>query len=123
MEKLSLSDFRRRNGLTQQALADRLGVSRNYVALIENGRKPFTEKMRTKLSIVNNAGAEPERKQEETHRCPRCAELEGELREARAVIRDQASALASALAAKPSPAAGPACGVDSKETHKERKLA
>jgi transcriptional regulator with XRE-family HTH domain len=39
--------------MTQQELADHLGVSRNYIALVENGRKPFSDKLKNKLSLVN----------------------------------------------------------------------
>lgn len=45
----SLKDFRESRGLTQQALADRLGVAKNYIYLIESGRKPMTAGLRRKL--------------------------------------------------------------------------
>lgn len=53
MEKLSLSEFRHRLGMTQQELANHLNVSRNYIALVENGKKPFSNKLKNKLSLVN----------------------------------------------------------------------
>ena len=41
-----------RENLSQQELADRLGVARNYVYLIESGRKPISESIATKLSML-----------------------------------------------------------------------
>jgi transcriptional regulator with XRE-family HTH domain len=40
-----LRSLRRREGLTQQALAERLGVSPAYLNLIENGRRPLPASM------------------------------------------------------------------------------
>jgi transcriptional regulator with XRE-family HTH domain len=45
----SLLTERERLGLTQQEMADLLGVSRNYVSMIEVGKKPFADKLRRKL--------------------------------------------------------------------------
>lgn len=38
--------------LTQQELSDKLGVSRNYIWLIENGAKPMSDKLAKKLAIL-----------------------------------------------------------------------
>lgn len=120
-QKVELRNLRLEMGLTQQELADSLDMNSRYISMVESGLKPCSDKMlkkvellvRTKRLAKLSASVHPED-------CPRCAELEVELREARAVIRDQASALAAALAAKPSPAAGPACSA-SNGGHKERR--
>lgn len=36
--------------MTQQEMADHLGVSRNYINMVENGAKPFSKKLARKLS-------------------------------------------------------------------------
>lgn len=43
--------------MTQQEMADHLGVSRNYINMVENGAKPFSKKLARKLSEV--AGKPP----------------------------------------------------------------
>lgn len=52
MQELSLVDCRRELGMTQQELAEKLGCSRNYIAMVEGGIKPFSKKLRGKLSLV-----------------------------------------------------------------------
>lgn len=47
-----LKSFRTSRGLSQQALADLLGVARNYIYLIESGRKPVTESIRARLDLL-----------------------------------------------------------------------
>ena len=60
-EKSTLKAFRESRGLTQQALADRLGVAKNYIYLVESGRKPMTAGLRQKLdTLENNASNQPE---------------------------------------------------------------
>ena len=41
--------IRRRLGLTQQEMGDKLGVAKNYIYLLESGRKPITTSMQKKL--------------------------------------------------------------------------
>jgi len=77
-----------------------LDVTAEYVSMIEHGRKAPSKKLLNKLGVLLDRGHTTSRPSGE---CKRCAELESELREARAVIRDQASALAAALASKPLP--------------------
>lgn len=52
MQKLSLADCRRELGMTQQELAEKLGCTRNYIAMVESGVKPFSDKLRLKLSNI-----------------------------------------------------------------------
>jgi transcriptional regulator with XRE-family HTH domain len=46
-------ETRTRHRLTQQALAERLGVAKNYIYLIESGRKPLTKAISQKLSELD----------------------------------------------------------------------
>lgn len=48
-----LLDARKRLGLTQKTLADMMGVAKNYIWLMEAGRKPITEAVRLKLDQIN----------------------------------------------------------------------
>ena len=61
MSDFSLKTFREQRGLSQQALADMLGVAKNYVYLIESGRKPMTESMRRRLDELDNPKPNPAR--------------------------------------------------------------
>ena len=47
-------ETRTRHRLTQKALANRLGVAKNYVYLIESGRKPLTRAISQKLAELDN---------------------------------------------------------------------
>lgn len=108
--KVELRNLRLEMRLTQQELADSLGMNSRYISMVESGKKPCSEKMLKKVELLAKARKAPPPLGREA--CPRCAELEAELRDARGVIRDQASALASALAPKPiRPPAAPAYGV------------
>ena len=48
-KKLDVRIFRETHGYTQDSLATALGVSRNYVYLIESGKKPLSDKLLIKL--------------------------------------------------------------------------
>lgn len=48
-KKLDVRLFRETHGYTQDSLATALGVSRNYVYLIESGKKPLSDKLLIKL--------------------------------------------------------------------------
>ena len=66
-EKLDMSEnflksFRTSRGLSQQALADLLGVARNYIYLIESGRKPMTESIRQRLDSLDDNSANDNKK-------------------------------------------------------------
>ena len=58
-EKSTLKAFRESRGLTQQALADRLGVAKNYIYLVESGRKPMTAGLRRKLDALEHGVPNP----------------------------------------------------------------
>ena len=120
-QKVELRNLRLEMGLTQQELADSLDMNSRYISMVESGLKPCSAKMLKKVELlVKTKHLTKPPASVHTENCPRCAVLESELREARAVIRDQASALAAALAAKPSPAAAPVCSA-SNGGHKERR--
>lgn len=48
-ENLSLSEVRRKLGLTQQELADRLGMARPYLASVEIGKRNLSSKLQKRL--------------------------------------------------------------------------
>lgn len=53
---MTLKETRARLGKTQQEMADLLGISRNYLALIEVGKRPESPELLEKaLLIVNKA--------------------------------------------------------------------
>ena len=114
---------------TQAAFARKLGVSAPLYHQWENGATPTMEKLlliASKCDVtidwllsgvddkrplnIESSGEFLSKAAAYDDFVARIHNLEEELHEARAVIRDQAAALASALAAKPSPAAGPVCG-------------
>lgn len=131
-KSLSLLEARRSLNLTQVQIAEMLDITAEYVSMIERGKKKPSKKLLNKLwLLIQSPQAPPGAPAVVCHDkirsepCPRCAELERDLKEARAVIRDQASAIA-ALAAKPTvPPAGPACGagcgISGVSKQKERK--
>ena len=49
-----LLEARKALKLTQQELADRLGVARNYIYLIESGRKPLTDSIRSAVDKLDS---------------------------------------------------------------------
>jgi transcriptional regulator with XRE-family HTH domain len=46
---IALVDLRKRLGITQQIMAEMLGVDRKYVSMIETGVKPLSKKLALKL--------------------------------------------------------------------------
>ena len=55
MEKISnwLLETRKSLKMTQQELADRIGVAKNYIYLIESGRKPLTESIKSAVEKLD----------------------------------------------------------------------
>ena len=51
-ENLSLLEVRRKLGLTQQELADALGMARAYISAVERGVNPFSKKLRKKICEI-----------------------------------------------------------------------
>lgn len=58
MKPKLFTTIRKLNGLTQQDMADRLGVSRSLIMKIENGDRALTADVRNKL--MNNLTLTPE---------------------------------------------------------------
>ena len=52
-ESNRLFDIRMKLGITQQTMADMLGVAKNYVYLMEAGKKPVTETVLEKLDKLD----------------------------------------------------------------------
>jgi len=126
---------------TQAAFARKLGVSAPLYHQWENGATPTMEKLlliASKCDVpidwllsgvddkrplsIESSGEFLSKAAAYDDCVARIHNLEEELHEARAVIRDQAAALAAALAAKPSPAADLACGA-SDRANKDRREA
>ena len=108
---------REKKGLSLADLAKLSGVSKGSIGNFETDVRGLGNKSKLKIWNVLQTN-KPDITDGQEENCPQCADkdreitnLRQELKEARAVIRDQASALASALASKPSPAAVRACGV------------
>lgn len=55
-----LKAYRLRENLSQQELADILGVARNYIYLIESGRKPITDSIKSKLRMLESGEIDSE---------------------------------------------------------------
>lgn len=49
-KKVSLQEERRKLNLTQEELADKLGVTREYLSMVERGAKPLSRKLSQKFS-------------------------------------------------------------------------
>lgn len=60
-EKITLRQIRESLGLTQQELANLLGMARPYIAAVESGKRPFSERLQGKItnavSFRDNHGA------------------------------------------------------------------
>lgn len=125
----NLRSLRKRRGYTLKTLSEITGLSIGTIGNFETGERGIgqdaLEKVASALSVTvadilheGSAKNTPLPLEEARHAvCQLCAsrekeiaDLRAELREARSVIRDQASALACALASKPTPAADLACG-------------
>lgn len=56
-KKFNLQKYREKYGITQQQLAELIGVNFRYISMIETGAKPLTEKFVKKLELLD-AGRE-----------------------------------------------------------------
>ena len=52
--KLDMAEIRAQLGVTQQVMAEILGVDRKYVSMVETGVKPLSKKLAAKLGQVAN---------------------------------------------------------------------
>jgi len=112
---------REKKGLSLADLARLSGVSKGSIGNFETDIRGLGNKSKLKVwnALQTNVHQNADRNDVACKACSQkdreivCLQLE--LKDARAVIRDQASALAAALAAKPSPGVGPACGVSDRE--------
>lgn len=55
-KKSDLRFFRESHGYTQDSLAKALNISRNYVYLVEAGKKPLSNKLQRKLEMLERLG-------------------------------------------------------------------
>jgi len=49
---ISLNEFRKELGFTQEELANALGTSRNYISLVEKGVRPFSTSLKAKIEVL-----------------------------------------------------------------------
>ena len=52
MKKITLKDLREKNNLTQKEVAEKLGINKNYVSMIENGSRNPSDKMKNELAKI-----------------------------------------------------------------------
>lgn len=112
-QKVKLRSLRLKMGLTQQELADSLGMNSRYISMVESEKKPCSDKLLQKVELLSQTkNCNSISKSFGNEKCPRCSELETELADAREIIKDLASSLAAALVSKPTMPAGHASGAN-----------
>ena len=52
MKKFTLKDLREQNNLTQKEVAEKLGINKNYISMIENGSRNPSDKMKNELAKI-----------------------------------------------------------------------
>ncbi len=52
-----IQDARIQLGITQQELGELLGITRNYVWMLESGQKPMSKKVAARLAEITRGGA------------------------------------------------------------------
>ena len=52
-KKFNLQKYREKYGITQQQLAELIGVNFRYISMIETGAKPLTQKFVKKLELLD----------------------------------------------------------------------
>lgn len=57
-KNLSLREMREQLGMTQQELADALGMARAYISAVERGANPFSEKFRNRVKNLSFASGD-----------------------------------------------------------------
>lgn len=112
-----LLSARRKLGLTQEDMAKRLGISRNYLALIETGKRKVPPSVADQLVTIGKVDVTEEHSLEPQRDpvCHDCAAKDArilELERERDFLRGHVASLVSKLPdAKPSDAADRASGV------------
>ncbi len=52
MKKYTLKERREKNGLTQKEVAEQVGISKNYLSMLENGTRNPSDKLKEKLAEI-----------------------------------------------------------------------
>ena len=65
-------------GLTQQELADSLGMNSRYISMVESEKKPCSDKLLQKVELLAQTKNCNSNNQPFKEKCPHCAELESE---------------------------------------------
>lgn len=116
-QKVELRNLRLEMGLTQQELADSLGMNSRYISMVESGLKPCSDKMLKKVELlVRTKHLSRPPASVHTEDCPQCVVKDKEI----VWLKEQLSKALDALAVKPTPAAGPVCSA-SGGGHEERR--
>ena len=97
-KKFNLQDYRKKYGLSQQQLAELIGVNFRYISMIETGAKPLTSKFVKKLELldagrvqqISTSTAPPAPKEKTLHcsqgLCQECVKKEAEIDKMQAQI-------------------------------------
>jgi transcriptional regulator with XRE-family HTH domain len=64
----SILEVRQRLGLSMSEMASLMECAKNYIYLIESGRKPMTEKMKAKLDEIDKSHSSPSNPEQQSHR-------------------------------------------------------
>lgn len=57
MKKYTLKELRERNNLTQKEVAEKLGINKNYLSMMENGTRNPSDKMKDELARIYKCSA------------------------------------------------------------------
>ena len=57
MKKCTLKELRERNNLTQKEVAEKLGINKNYLSMMENGTRNPSDKMKDELARIYKCSA------------------------------------------------------------------
>ena len=57
MKKYTLKELREKNKLTQKEVAEKLGINKNYLSMMENGKRNPSDKMKDELAEIYKCSA------------------------------------------------------------------
>lgn len=110
---------REKKGLSLADLAKLSGVSKGSIGNFETDVRGLGNKSKLKIWNVLQTN-KPDIADGQEENCPQCAAKDKEIEWLRGQLSKAQDNLAAALAAKPSPAVGPACGAPGEERERKR---